>query len=155
MPNSKDFKQLLDQPNRSLAYLYGRVEQQKKLLTIVRGVLPDSLQAHAIHCVIDRNKLIIYTDSANWASQLRFYRAAILGVIHTVPDQVVDILQFKISEPILPSIQVSERANLPALVNIGQIRETADARGHDALASALLKLCDTLERQVKAREKNQ
>ncbi|CCE22401.1 DciA family protein [Methylotuvimicrobium alcaliphilum] len=157
MPNSNAFRQLLAHPNRSLASLYSQVEQQKKLLKIVREALPDHLKERAVHCVIDRNKLMVYADSANWASQLRFYRTAILGAIDKIPSQQVDILQFKITEALHLQVEQPEErhVNVPCAASIAEIRHNAEAREDDSLACALLKLSLTLERLSKASSKNE
>lgn len=156
MSKSNVFRPLLAHPNRSLAALYSQIEQQQKLLTLIRSVLPQPLQAHAVHCVIDRNKLIVYAESANWASQLRFYRTAILGAIAKMPNHSVSILQFKISEPIRPQTERPARgANLPGAASIADIRQNADACKDDPLASSLLRLSATLERLSMARRKDE
>ncbi len=156
MPNPTAFRQLLANPNRSLASLYNQIEQQKKLLKIVREALPDQLKEHAKHCVIDQNKLMVYADSANWASQLRFYRSAILGAIDKIPNHRVDILQFKITEALHRQVEQPDRhVNLPGAASIAEIRHNAEAREDDSLACALLKLSSTLERLSKTSAKSE
>lgn len=156
MPNPTAFRQLLAHPNRSLASLYSQIDQQKKLLKIVREALPDHLKERAVHCVIDGNKLMVYADSANWASQLRFYRNAILGAIDKIPNHRVDILQFKITEALRLQVDQRERhVNVPGAASIAEIRHNAEAREDDSLACALLKLSSTLERLSKTRSKNE
>ncbi|MBU2571816.1 MAG: DUF721 domain-containing protein [Gammaproteobacteria bacterium] len=157
MPNPTAFRQLLAHPNRSLASLYSQIDQQKKLLKIVREVLPDHLKERAAHCVIDRNKLMVYADSANWASQLRFYRTAILGAIDKIPNHRVDILQFKITEALHRQVeqQPDHHVNIPSAASIAEIRHNAEAREDDSLACALLKLSSTLERLSQASAKSE
>lgn len=150
MSKPTDFRQLLAQPNRSLASIYQQIDQQKKLLSLIKSALPDHLKERAAHCVIDRSKLIVYADSANWASQLRFYRAAILGAIDKSPYRPVDILQFRITEPLQPeSAEPVRPAKLPGKSSIANIRRNAELREDDPLAGALLRLSETLERLSK------
>ena len=141
------FKQALSQPNRSLANLYSQIEQQKKLLSTIKTALPAQLAEHAQHCVITEKKLLLYTDSAAWATQLRFYNKAILKVIEPITRHRIEILQIRISEPIDSQPEKPKRtAKIPAPDKIAAIRSNATDHSDDPLSRALLKLSATLER---------
>ena len=141
------FKQALSHPNRPLANLYAQIEQQKKLLAAIRTNLPKQLADHALHCVITDKKLLLYTDSAAWATQLRFYNRAILKSIDPFIRHRIEILQIRISEPIDSQQEKKKRiAKIPAPDKIAAIRSNAMDDADDPLSRALLKLRSTLER---------
>lgn len=62
------FKAALSFPNRTIAYFYSQIEQQKQVLQRVHDVLPATIAHHVIHCVVNGKKLLVYTDTAAWAS---------------------------------------------------------------------------------------
>lgn len=141
------FKQALSHPNRSLANLYAQIEQQKKLLLTIRKALPSMLATYARHCVINQNKLVIYTDSAAWASQLRFYSRAILKAIEPTTRHRIELLQVRISEPIDSQPKSRKRAaRIPSADKIAMISSTGFDDSDDPLNQALFKLRATLER---------
>ncbi len=90
------FKAALSFPNRTIAHFYSRIEQQKQVLQRIHAVLPATIAEHALHCVVNGKKLSVYTDTAAWASQLRFYNSAILAAIAPVTRESVSIMQIKI-----------------------------------------------------------
>jgi len=79
-----------------MAYFYSQIEQQQRILQCIRAVLPETLAKQVRHCLIRDKKLLIYTDSAAWASQLRFYNSSILGSIKPFTRTPVEIMQIKI-----------------------------------------------------------
>ncbi|MDD5579119.1 MAG: DciA family protein [Methylobacter sp.] len=141
------FKAALAFPNRTIVNLYSQVEHQKLLLQVIRTVLPETLAKYARHCVINNKKLLIYTDSANWASQLRFYNTEILAAIPLLTRQSIEVMQIKIiSEQTGISRQPGEKAIIPSAENIEIIRNHSFAVPDNQLKLALLKLSATLER---------
>ena len=54
-----------------------QVEQHGMILRYVREALPIALAEHCKDCLTDGGRLVIFTDSPAWASQLRFYAPAI------------------------------------------------------------------------------
>jgi len=141
------FKPALSFPNRTFAYLYSQVEQQKQVLQKIHGVLPATLAQHALHCVVHGKKLLVYTDTAAWASQLRFYNRAILAAIAPVTREPVSIMQIKIkmgadqTEP-----PPSRKPNIPSAEKIGLIHSHSLTVADGPLKLALLKLSITLKK---------
>jgi hypothetical protein len=72
-------KPILHYPNRTIAQLSLQISQQLAILARIRAVLPKELEGHVLHCVYNNKKLLVYTDSANWASQLRFHSKTMLA----------------------------------------------------------------------------
>jgi hypothetical protein len=99
--NAKPLKSVLSYPNKTITLLCLQINQQLAILEHVKAVLPKELACHALHCVFnDKNpnnrKLLIYTNSAVWASQLRFYGKTILTAIESVTLEPVSVLQVKV-----------------------------------------------------------
>src|SRR5664279_5176383 len=103
------FKAALSFPNRTIAHFYNQIEQQKQVLRHIHGILPAAIGKHALHCVINGNKLLLYTDTAAWASQLRFYNSAILAIIAPVTRESVSIMQIKVRVETLTATSLPER----------------------------------------------
>jgi hypothetical protein len=102
--NARTLKAVLSYPNKTIALLCLQINQQLAILEHIKAVLPKELADHALHCVFNNKKLLIYTDSAIWASQLRFYGNTILTAIESINSDTVSALQIKV-------INVSETAN--------------------------------------------
>ena len=141
------FKVSLSFQNRTMAYFYSQIEQQQRILQHVQTALPDPLKKQARHCLIKDKKLLIYTDSAAWASQLRFYKSVILAAITPLTKTPVEIMQVKIIMDQAGGILGAKRkAKIPSVEQIEVIRSHSLTVSDDQLRLALLKLSTTLER---------
>ncbi len=141
------FKASLSFRNRTMAYYYSQIEQQQRILQRIQAVLPEALAKQARHCLIRDKKLLIYTDSATWASQLRFYNSAILAAITPLTRTPVEIVQIKIIASQTGLISGSKRkANIPSAEKIEVIRSHSLTVPDNQLRLALLKLSTTLAR---------
>ena len=148
MPQSpSSFKASLSFRNRTMAYFHSQIEQQQRILQRIQVALPEGLAKQVRHCLVRDQKLLIYTDSAVWASQLRFYNKAILGTIAPLTRTPVETLQIKIianqSGLILGP---TRRAKVPSLEKIKFIRNHSQCVPDNQLRLALLKLSTTLEK---------
>jgi hypothetical protein len=141
------FKVSLSFQNRTMAYFYSQIEQQQRILQRIQAVLPGTLAKQIRHCLIRDKKLLIYTDSAAWASQLRFYKSAILAAIAPLTRSPIEIMQIKILAGQTGLILGPKRkAKIPSVEKIAIIRNDSLTVSDDQLKSALLKLSSTLER---------
>ncbi len=141
------FKKSLAYPNRTMVYLHSQIEQQQRILKQIKAALPDELAKQTKHCLIKDHKLLVYTGSAIWASQLRFYNTAILASIQTLVKFPIDNLQIKIISRATGLTETAQRkANLPSLEGIDLIRKHSLSISDDKLSVALLKLSTTLKR---------
>jgi hypothetical protein len=143
------FKKSLAFPNRSMVYLYSQIEQQQRILKQIKTVLPDNLAKQTKHCLIKDHNLLVYTDSAIWASQLRFYNSAILASIQTLVKSPINNLQIKIISRASGVTETAIRkANLASLegIDLILIRTHSLSISDDKLSVALLKLSTTLKR---------
>lgn len=136
--------------NQVTGYLHGQIAQQKKILQAVQSLLPESLAKQVCHCLIKDQKLLIYTDSAVWASQLRFYNPMILDAITTLTKEIVSSVQLRITTQPLDLVTKSERkARLPSPEKIAELKSASFDMPDESLRLAFLKLSATLERLSK------
>jgi hypothetical protein len=144
-----DFKSALSYSSRTIAHLYSRIEQQKLVLQRIHQVLPLAIAEHTLHCVVNGKKLLIYTDTAAWASQLRFYNLAILDAIAPVTKETVSIVQIKTGVKTLLATPSRRMPNIPSAKNIDFIRDHSMTVADEQLKEALLKLSSTLTKLSK------
>lgn len=91
---------------------------------------------------------MLYTDSAAWASQLRFYKTALLEAAASLYGPSVEILQIRIlTEKTGLTIKNGMKANAPSAESIAVIRNQSDHVSDNELKLALQKLCATLSRR--------
>ena len=76
MTTFKPAHRLESQP---LALWLSILDEQAKLLHIIQKNLPANAAQAAKHCVLSKGQLILYAESAAWASQLRFMQAQIMA----------------------------------------------------------------------------
>jgi hypothetical protein len=140
------FKASLSFQNRTIAYLYSQIELQQRLLKRIQAVLPDALATQVRYCLIRDKKLLVYTDSAVWASQLRFYNSVILAAVMPLTRTAVEV-QIRIIKGQTGIIAAfKRRANIPSVEKIELIRNNSRTVPDDQLSVALLKLSTTLQR---------
>ncbi|MDP3837984.1 MAG: DUF721 domain-containing protein [Methylococcales bacterium] len=132
----------LSYKNQTMAYFQGQIGQQKRLLHAVQKLLPTELAAHVHCCLMRDNKLLVYTDSPAWASQLRFYHATLLA--NTSPT-VADV-QVKVTQQVGFVAGSERKAQLPCPEKIECIKNYSLNIDDDPLQAALLKLSATLAR---------
>ena len=141
------FKMSLSFKNRTMAYFYSQIEQQQRILQCIRSVLPETLAKQVRHCLIRDKKLLVYTDSAAWASQLRFYNSTMLAAIAPLTRAPVEVMQIKIMAGQTGLILGPKRkAKIPSTEKIEDIRNHSLTVSDNQLRLALLRLSTTLER---------
>lgn len=141
-----DFKSALLYPNNAIAYVYSQIELQKRLLRPIIKTLPHPLAEHVLHCVINHKKLIIFTDAAAWASQLRFYNNAILAAITPFTKEPINLMQIKvISASSDPGSKLIPTPIIPSPEKIMLIRNAGISTSDEQLKRALIKLSTTLQ----------
>jgi hypothetical protein len=143
----RPFKAALSFPNRTIAFFYSQIELQKRVLLRIHEVLPAAIAKHALHCVINGKKLLVYTDTAAWASQLRFYNSAILAAIAPVTRESVSIMQIKVrSETLSATSLPSRKPMIPSADKIALIHEQSLTVSDEQLKQSLLRLSATLKK---------
>ncbi|MDI1292010.1 MAG: DciA family protein [Methylobacter sp.] len=141
------FKAALSFPNRTMAHFYSQIEQQKQVLRRIHDILPAAIAKHALHCVINGKKLLVYTDTAAWASQLRFYNSVILAAIAPLTRESVSIMQIKVRVETLSATSLPGRTPIiPSAEKIAFIHNHSLTVSDEQLKLALLRLSTTLEK---------
>lgn len=149
------FKSISKQENKVLSLYQKQLHQQKLLLGIVKSALPLALREHADYCVITQNKVLLYTKSAVWASQLRFYTTVMLEAIQAWQNHAAfESLQIRLLDP-TSSMRPKEsrQANIPSETIIKYIRDTRTPN-QDNLNHALMSLSNTLSNKAHQAKKN-
>lgn len=145
---SPSFQAITTLQNPILTELNRHVKHQQQLLHQVQAALPKALAEHLVHCLITQNHLILYTHSANWASQLRFYSKVIIEAV-TIDTQSKTNIRLQTRVITNPVMTHSKKCTVsfPSIENIEFIRSYANATQSDnPLKIALLKLANTLTR---------
>lgn len=133
--------------NPALANIGSTLALHRRTLQAIRKALPDFLAVHCQDCVVKPDRLIIYCDSALFASQLRFY--------------VPQLQQRLASEQALPFREIQVRnlitatrpspkprpATLPSPDIIAMLKANGEGDPASDLGSAWLKLSETLKQQ--------
>ncbi|WP_347987969.1 DciA family protein [Methylomonas sp. AM2-LC] len=141
------FKSALDFQTRQLTLSMEIIATQIALLNLVRSALPDEIAVHVQHCVHSGKRLLIYTEAASWASQIRFFHVAILNKVSTAGQINIQNVQVKISQQSVEQ-NLIRSARLPSMENIRQIHaQSAQQQQSDVLQQALSRLANTLERR--------
>ncbi len=140
-------KPVLAYPNRASSYFLGRIASQNKILAQIRAVLPENLANQAQACVIEKRKLLIYVNSAAWASRLRFYSRAILTAVNDKTDAAPDTIQIRLLMPRQTDAwATSAPVKIPSEETIELLHSSAIHTPSERLAEALLNLSTTLKR---------
>ena len=141
------FKPILAYPNRGIAHLCLQINRQLAILGKAKAALPTELADHALHCVVSGHKLLVYTDSAVWASQLRFYGTTLLAAFESDPSVLISEIQFKINNVATTSgVNPIKNTIIPPATVAVEIRSLSLAATDPQLKQALAKLSATLTR---------
>ena len=140
-------KPILAYPNKAIAQLYLQINQQLALLKRIKAVLPKELADHTLHCVLNNKKLLVYTDSANWASQLRFHGKTMLNAIEPAASTTASTIQIKIiNATTTATSDAKPRTVIPSKTVAYAIRNQSLISTDPQIKQALDKLSTTLDR---------
>ncbi len=118
-----------------------QIATQAKLLKKIKSALPEHLSEHALYCVLTNKKLSLYTDSAIWSSQLRFYHSVILQSLLGSHTGVIETLQIKVTPPATAQKPEHKRQKkIPSSKNINFILDQAEHQSDETLRNSLLRL---------------
>jgi hypothetical protein len=130
-----------------MVYALGQMEMQLRILQHIQAVLPVAMASQIRHCLIKDKKILIYMNSAAWASQVRFYENTILAATASLKKTPCEIMQIRVmTDQTGLRLGPKRMAIMPSKQKIENIRNHGLAIEHDQLASALLKLSTTLEK---------
>lgn len=141
------FKAASSFEQRHLTVCLARIEEQRQLLVLIKSVLPPELASRIVHTLISGSRLLIYTSSASWASQIRFYNEVILTKLQASGQQKINKLQVRLL--LNETAPVSRRhARLPAAATVDSLFGKTDHVPSDELGQALTRLGDMLKKKL-------
>ncbi len=139
------FKPALDSESKILTRYKIQIESQNELLTKIKSTLPKHLASHALYCVVSGKKISLYTDSATWSSQLRFYHQTILQGLSTSIRRNFEEIKIKIIPKTIEN-KTKEANIIPSVKNIELILNHAENQTDEELKTALTKLAKTFKK---------
>lgn len=143
----QSFKLATKLQDKLLSKVHTQLTQQQQLLYIIKAALPESLAKQIHYTVINQNKAVIFSSSAAYATQLRFYAT---GLLHSLSQHksFAHIDQILIRLLLNSSAMISEprTANMPSTETIRLLAESRRSNSNDNLAQALQSLSRTLEK---------
>jgi hypothetical protein len=140
----ESFKNLLR--NSTLQSVQAQLEIHRQTLATVRRILPEFLGAQCVDCVVKGDRIILYTGSSAWTTQLRFYGPQLLSRLNSMSGQRFMEIQFRNRLPF--SFESSRKPNPPTLPPQSvsdSLRESANNSSSQEIKEALLKLSKTIE----------
>ena len=139
-----NFKRSLSYDNRILARILANVEKSRHLLTLTQISLPDNISPHVVGCVIEQSILIVYVESAAWATKLRFHGKSLLRKIKKFDLPIIDKIIVRITTAASKYKAQHRLPNRPANTSITAIQHSAQSTDGD-LQKSLIKLSETLQ----------
>lgn len=141
------FKSALDFNARQLRLAMAIIAEQKQLLITTKAAVPPDIATHIQHCVHTEQRILIYTEAACWASQIRFFSEAILNKFSASGQINIKEIQVRLCQQneYMPK---PRKACLPSAETIHQIcNQFTDTSSEDSLTNSLIKLGKTLEKR--------
>jgi len=120
--------------------------KHQRILAIILSASPQQLHAHIKDCVINNNNLLIYVNSAVWASQLRFYTSQIQQAVNTRGNERINKTRIRVlsPEPFKKDEEVTKI--IPSIETVNMLQTNADSLAESKLKDALLGLSKTLQK---------
>lgn len=96
MKSSRSLDKVLQDAHDELAILVTRTRQLRRLTTILREQLDETLAPHCYIGSLEPASLTILVDSAAWASRLRFETGQLVDKLHAVHPAFARLAQIKV-----------------------------------------------------------
>jgi len=130
-----------------LAICLDKIAQQQQLLQSVRTALPPHIAEHTLHCLLNDARLLIYTNSAVWASQIRFFQEDILNKLWACAQLKITRMQVKVMQSVVEK-GGDRQVLLPSYKTVQAIISQVDETSVDVLDLALANLAKTLMKRI-------
>lgn len=140
-------KQVMISSHPVLLKMKQTMDKYQQVLAIVRSVLPENLASQCLGCVVNQSQLTIYSHSAVWVSQLRFYQPDILKAVNfTHSGYEVNSVKFRVMVTQTGASQAttSTRNIVPSDSTIDLIEDSAKHLTDPQLGAKLKRLAQTL-----------
>lgn len=141
-----NFKSALSYDQKIMTGYKYKLAIHAKVLQAIQQVLPEELASHVLYCTITGKKISLYTNSAVWSSQLRFYKQVILKAAVDSKQGSFEIFQAKII-PKVKEVEIENKMITPSAENIDLLLDQAKHQSNDKLKYSLLRLGDTLKKR--------
>lgn len=141
------FKHPLGKNKASLSGLQNiqlNLKQQRELLVVVKNCLTEQLAKHCSHLIINKSRVILYTDSSVWASKLLYMRAVIIEAISNHVSDRIQTLSVKVLH--LQTLQNENKPKLPSSQTLKYLNEANNNSAGDKLSASMSKLIKALKR---------
>lgn len=144
------FKPLSAYDSRQLTICRAIIDEQRRVVAMVKSVLPPEIATHVSHGVVSSSRLLLYTESASWASQIRFFNEAILNKLQSSGQINIKKLQLRVIPALEAASPVKRKPYLPSADTVGAIAAQVDEASGDELDKALSRLGKTLARRLRS-----
>lgn len=139
-----NFKYTLAYNTQGMARILANIEKNQQLLNRVRASLPGNISAHAVGCVITNDRLLVFAESATWATRLRFHANSLLAKVNGPGYPVINKVIIRMTTGVNKPIERKQSPKNPTLSSIEAIQHSAHATDGE-LQKSLLKLSKTLK----------
>ena len=140
---------LIEQRSTTTSKLISAANKHREITKKIRSHLPVELAEHCEFGSIRGNSMIIFADSAAWATRLRFHSSDLLRYLNQEYKYSLASIKFKIA-PVRG--KKKKPKPLPFHIdkdNIKSIRQLSSTVGHKGLGDALKHLADVVEKKSK------
>ncbi|MCX8049310.1 MAG: DUF721 domain-containing protein [Methylohalobius sp.] len=135
------------QQDPDLSALLAQARWHAQLLDRIRSMLPQGLSDHCRYCLLRANgRLILYVDSAVWASKLRFYQSELKSALAELGP--VESIQIRILPP-AENTKKRTTAKIPSPQSLDLLARLAAASEDFEVRACLQRLICTLQRAAK------
>ncbi len=128
------------------------IAKHQKILQIILSVSPLQIRPHIKNCVINHHKLLIYVDSAVWATQLRFFHTQIKKAINSKSRENISQIRIRLLPPTPYRQDRKAKKIIPSAENIALIHNHATTVTEGKLKNALFNLSQTLQQRSQQQE---
>ncbi|MEE9354597.1 MAG: DciA family protein [Methylococcaceae bacterium] len=144
--NSRLIKTILTESSNKADWYLEKIKQHQTLLMVCRSALPFEMKEQLTACVLKNSTLILYTDSASWATKLRFYQDSILQALATEGFSYVVLTKFRIlpqAEDLQKNIRIPKQ---PSTETLERMEAEAKHNGNPQIKASLLALVHSIKR---------
>ena len=127
--------------------LLNKLRENQEILHQLKLLTPKTLSDNLISCTKKDYKLLIFTESSVWASQLRFYSPTLLQSLNNQSDLSLKQIQIKILPPISTRDNPSFKHRAPSDDTIKCLKNHATSLVDNDLKRSILRLANSLEKR--------
>lgn len=138
---------LLRRPERPISFILKKLDEHRQVLSVVKQALPPFIGEHCIDCLTKGEKLILFTDSPAWATQIRFYQPAILGRLKRCGNSRFKQIHIRVFLVSAKTSAPPKTPRPPSQETLKQLKHSAQGAPSQELKKSLQQLVEALERR--------